>query len=201
MSIAISFDWSENRDENGESIFNLECPNTRHHEKYGLGWETEYEATKDLEGNKCKPYQGCPTCEDDSGYLAPMMNFIYPLDYDGMVNDDGADSEENRKRRIEIAEKTNCVCVENQKTGEWFLALTGGGMDLSFSIAHAYMIAQKWLPIELLSELNAGWAKCNMSNKDFKKLRVICRQQIKMEISKFRELEKKWNLPIEKIEQ
>ena len=42
MVTAINFDWSENFNENGEETFNPYCPNTAHHEKYGQGWETEY---------------------------------------------------------------------------------------------------------------------------------------------------------------
>jgi len=203
MSIGISFDWSENYNENGEAVFNLTCPNSEHHDKFGCGWETKYNATEDKNGDPCEPYEGCPCCEDDSGNLAPMMNFIYPLDYQGMVDEgyDGESRKENVERRIKIASETNCICVENQKTGEWFLTLTGGGMDLSFSIAHAYMIAQKWLPIHLLSQLSAGWCKDNMSKKDFQQLRTICREQLKNEISKFREMKQKWDIPMEKIEQ
>ena len=118
--------------------------------------------------------------------------------YDGFITND---EEKGRKIRTEIATETNCVCVENNKTGEWFLALTGGGMDLSFSIAHAYMIAQKWLPVDLLNQLSPGWCKDNLNDKVFKKLRRICREQINMEISKLKEKKQKWAIPVEKIVQ
>lgn len=190
------FDWSENMDESGESIFDLNCPNYEHHEKYGCGWETAYNATEDQKGDDCEPYQGCPCCEDDSGNLAPMMNFIYPLDYDGFITGD-----EGTQKRIKIASETNCVCVQNTKTDEWFLTLTGGGMDLSPSIAYAYVIAQKWLPLELLQELNPGWCKDTLSKEHFKELRDICMKQTENENHRFREKYDKWCLPVKKIVQ
>jgi hypothetical protein len=38
-------------------------------------------------------------------------------------------------------------------TEEYFLALTGGGMDFSQNIALAYIIAQGWIPIALAYEV------------------------------------------------
>lgn len=191
MTFAISFDWSKNYSEDGESRFNLDCPNTEHHEKYGRDWETTYEATQDLNGEKCEPYEGCQCCEDDSGNLAPMMNFIYPLDYQGLVT---------KEKQIELAQ-TNCILVQENETDDYFLTLTGGGMDLSPSIAYAFMIAQKWLPLDLINELNPGWCKCQLSEKKFKQLRNIIREQLNSEISRFKEKKQKWDLPIKKIQQ
>lgn len=195
---AISFDWSTNYDDNGESLYDLTCPNFEHHNKYGCGWETEYEATEDNEGHKCKPYQGCPCCEDDSGNLAPMMNYLYPLDYDGFIEHDKV---KGLKIRVEVASETNCVLVQNTKTDEWFLTLTGGGMDLSPSIAHAFMICQKWLPNDLLKELNPGWCKDSLDSKIFKKLRNICIEQLHRQSVTCKEQEAKWKIPIEAIKQ
>lgn len=193
MTFAINFDWSENFDQNtGEEKFILTCPNSEHHEKFGCGWETKYEATKDLKGEDCESYQGCQCCEDDSGYVAPMMNYIYPLDHQGLVTEE---------TQIEIAENTNCVLVEENSSGDYYLALTGGGMDFSPSIAHAYMIAQKWLPIGLIQDLDAGWCKCQLNEKVFKQLREIIREQIGTEVSRFKEKKQKWDLPIKEITQ
>ena len=192
MVNAISFDWSENYDENtGESRFNLDCPNTIHHEKYGYHWETAYEATQDKEGNKCEPYQGCPCCEDDSGNLAPMMNYLYPLDYQGMVT---------QEKQIELAQ-TNCILVEENSTGDYFLTLTGGGMDLSPSIAYAYYKAQKWLPLELLHELKAGWVKDSLSTEKFEELKDVIVEQLQNQVSRTQEKYAEWNKPTKEITQ
>lgn len=194
MVTAISFDWSENYDENGQSRFNLDCPNTEHHEKYGYHWETKYESTtpaKGEEGETCEPYQGCPCCEDDSGNLAPMMNYIYPLDYQGLIT---------QQTRIELAQ-TNCILVEEESTGDYFLTLTGGGMDLSPSIAYAYYKAQKWLPSAFLQEIKAGWCKDSLGKKEFEELKAVIVEQLQMEKSKVEEKFKEWNKPTKDITQ
>lgn len=198
MVNAIMFDWSENNDENGESIYDLTCPNSEHHNQYGSGWSTEYEATEDQNGNECEPYQGCQCCEDDSGYLAPMMNFLYPLDYEGFITND---KEKGEAIRIKIASETNCVLVENNKTGEWFLSLTGGGMDLSPSIAYAYYLAQKWLPLDLLQELKAGWCKDSLSSEHFEELKKVILEQLPTEKSRFEEKIQEWDKPSKEITQ
>lgn len=189
--IAINFDWSTNYNENGESRFNLDCPNTDHHEKYGRGWETQYEATQDQNGDQCEPYQGCPCCEDDSGNLAPMMNYIYPLDYQGLVT---------QEIQIELAQ-TNCMLVEENETGDYFLVLNGGGMDLSPAIAYAYFKAQKWLPLDLLHELKAGWVKDSLSSEKFEELKAVIVDQLPSHISRSQEKYAEWNKPSEEITQ
>ena len=192
MVIAISFDWSKNFDENtGESRFNLDCPNTDHHDQFGRGWETAYEATEDQNGDKCEPYQGCPCCEDDSGYLSPMMNFIYPLDYQGLVT---------KEIQIELAQ-TNCILVEEEESGDYFLTLTGGGMDLSPAIAYAYYKAQKWLPLDLLHELKAGWVKDSLSTEKFEELKAVIVEQLENQIPRTKEKFEDWSKPTKEITQ
>ena len=190
--MAINFDWSENFDENtGEQRFNLDCPNTEHHNKYGNGWDTAYEATEDTNGDKCKPYQGCPCCEDDSGYLAPMMNYLYPLDYQGMVT---------QEIQIELAQ-TNCMLVQENSTDDYYLVLNGGGMDLSPSIAWAYYKAQKWLPVSLLQELKAGWVKDSLDESKFEELKSLIIQQLQSEINKLDAQREDCSKPSEEITQ
>jgi len=192
MVTAISFDWSENYNENtGDQRFNLDCPNTNHHEKYGRGWETAYEATEDLNGDECKPYEGCPCCEDDSGNLAPMMNYLYPLDYQGLVT---------QEIQIELAQ-TNCMLVQENSTDDYFLVLNGGGMDLSPAIAWAYYKAQKWLPISLLQELKAGWVKDSLSTEKFEELKNLIVDQLSSEKSRIEEQQKDWSKPTKDITQ
>lgn len=171
MALSISVDWSEASE---RERFDLNCPNQDFHEKNGYGWENKLDK---------KNFDGCPCCEDDNGYVSPMMNYVYPLDYSGMVT---------QEKQIEIATETNCILIEETNTGDWFLALTGGGMDLSFSIAHAYMIAQKWLPKDLIEDLKPDWCKQNLPEKVYKKLRIICVQQLENESRRFLDQKKKW---------
>ena len=173
---SLSIDWSE---EGISERFDLTCPNTEYHEKNGYNYENEKS-------------EGCPACEDDSGHVAPMMNYLYPLDY---THSDIA------SRALDVALETNCVLVQNTDTEEWFLTLTGGGMDLSPSIAYAYVLAQTWIPKDLLHELKAGWCKDSLSEEKFKKLRKTIREQLKQEKHSIAEKTKEWNQKIEEITQ
>ena len=65
----------------------------------------------------------------------PVMLYAYPLN--------GRPSDE---QIIKICEETNCTVVEDTRTGGFFLALTGGGMDLSQDVAMAYIIAENYIP-------------------------------------------------------
>ncbi|NIQ17031.1 MAG: hypothetical protein GTO02_22395 [Candidatus Dadabacteria bacterium] len=169
MALSVNVDWTEDSER-----YELNCPNGKFHEENGYGWENLK--------NK-KNFDGCPCCEDDSGYLQPMMNYVYPLDYTGMVDND---------KCIEIASETNCILIEEKNTGDWVIALTGGGMDLSFDIARAFMIAQKWLPKDLIDDLRPDWCKQNMPAKEYAKLRRIVVQQLDNEIRNFTNQKKKW---------
>lgn len=82
-------------------------------------------------GNKDNSY--CHECEcypdDKRSDAEPMMNYAYPLHH-----------EPTDEEILKVIENTNCTIMENQDTGDWFLVLNGGGMDLSQSVAYAYMI-------------------------------------------------------------
>ena len=69
----------------------------------------------------------------------PMMLYAYPLEFDEL----------EEEKIIKICIETNCTVVRNVATNDLFLALTGGGMDLSQDIALAYIIAQRWVPFAL----------------------------------------------------
>lgn len=175
---SVTIDWEEARDN-----FNLDCPNTEHHERYGIEWETPYESTTDRNGDPCEEYEGCPVCEDDCGQVIPMMNYGHIITYDGMITD---------AVRLKIAKETACVLVQNNKTDRWFIALMGGGMDLSPHIAYAYFLAQKWLPLDLLEELRAEWCKIELSKEKFEELRAVVKQQSMAAASAFTDTSRNW---------
>lgn len=60
---------------------------------------------------------------EDHERWEPMMNYCYPLD---------CEPPDDWKRLV-----SNCTCVEID--GSYYLALTGGGMDLSWEICESYM--------------------------------------------------------------
>ena len=179
---AIYFDWSENfKNNEDEPKMDLECPNSEHHAKYGHGWETEYEATKDLENNECDPYMGCPCCEDDSGYINPIYNYIYPINW---VYD--------QEIQIKILKETNCSLVKNNYTNDWFICLTGCGMDLTPEIAYTYCICDKDIPHWILKALSVSYCRESLNSGQFQKLATYILQQVERDQNTFNDMMNKW---------
>ena len=112
-----------------------------------------------------------------------MMNYVYPLDHDGMVTD---------AKRTKIASETACVLVQKMETEEWFIALTGGGMNLSPDIAYAYVIAQKWLPTGFMYSLDVRYCKNELGEEQFETLRDIMEQQSRMTKEEMADMHAKW---------
>jgi endogenous inhibitor of DNA gyrase (YacG/DUF329 family) len=97
-------------------------------------------------------YIECPECgtaveEEDVAAEGPMMNYYYPVQIDDV---------EEAARLVEDWP----VCVVEFDDGETGLALTGGGMDLSWEICGAF-IALGYLPPVHFCRLPdlAGWEK------------------------------------------
>ena len=97
---------------------------------------------------------------DCEGYVCnegPMMNFWYPLpDYFADV----WEIEEAAKRLVGV----NLCIVENLDDGEYGLALTGGGMDLSWDICEAYMLLGYLPPVHFCSLPNFAGMKLTKKN-------------------------------------
>ena len=147
---AIYINWAEDSD-----FFDLGCPNTIHHIKYGFDWATAHGSTTDLAGNKCSPYQGCKICDEDSGQVEPIYNYAHIA----------ALSNYTAETRCEIAHKTDCVLVRKTSgpTDEWYIALTGCGFDATPDIAAAYLIADNAIPSYILLDLNYNYCKKTLS--------------------------------------
>jgi hypothetical protein len=119
----------------------------------------------------------CNICEDSA---QPMMNYAYPLEF-----------EPDEDKIIEVVQKTNCTVMENTQTGEFFLVLCGGGMDLSQDIALAYVICEKWLPVDLLQSV-CTQKGLSQDGEDFKRIADVIIEQAKMEGSRLTETSKTW---------
>lgn len=125
---------------------------------FGEGWDDTWETVElpyvvctarcDFVGSdgSCEDGDKCPNC---GGYLeqpscAPMMNYYYPLlDYQG-----DRDPEEDQMLLYHSA--ANVVIVRIINEGEaitYALALTGGGMDLSWDICLAYVLLGYYPPM------------------------------------------------------
>lgn len=100
----------------------------------------------------------------------PMMLYAYPL---GFEPDD--------EKIIEVCTRTNCTVVENDLTGDFFLALSGGGMDLSQDIALAYLIIQGWIPTALA--YNVSTQPClSVSEEDYLAIMKAIKTQLENQI-------------------
>lgn len=92
-------------------------------------------------------------------HFAPMMNYIYPLPDFRL---DPGDAQE----RIE---DTNCVIVLIAEDGKCpdvpYMALSGGGMDLSWDICEAYMLLGYLPPVHFCNLPNFAGKKLDETSK------------------------------------
>jgi hypothetical protein len=113
-------------------------------------------------------YSGwCEECDLYEDNCEPMMNYGYPL-Y-GVPDDD---------KILQVIQKTCLTVMENDETGECFLVLCGGGMNLSQSIAHAYLLAGQRIPDELVFEVSTQ--PClSVGKNDYIQVMRECRKELK----------------------
>ena len=172
---AIYIDWNEDCD-----FYDLGCPNTIHHAKYGFSWETAHESTTDIAGNKCSPYQGCEICENDSGQVAPIYNYAHIASL----------SDYTEETRCEIARKTACVLVRkiSGPNDEWYIALAECGFDASPDTAAAFLIADGRIPSYILLGLDYDWCKKHLSTELFSQVE----DAIKLTLRNHQALAQRW---------
>jgi len=127
-------------------------------------------------------YSGyCDECNIFEDSANPVMNYLYPLELN--------DFEENKI--LKVVKETNCTVLENQDSGEWFLALCGGGMNLSQDIAYSYIILETWIPQDLLKEV-AKQPLLSLGKKNYKKLAREVLRQLKINSDNFKQKRKEW---------
>jgi hypothetical protein len=128
--------------------------------------------TQDKDGNKDNRetnmrYSGyCEECDFSEDDCRPMMNYGYPLYY--LPDED---------KILNIVKNTCLTVMENQDTGEHFLVLCGGGMDLSQSIAYAYLLAGQRIPDELVFEV-CTQPCLSVRKKEYFQIMRACRSEL-----------------------
>jgi hypothetical protein len=147
---------------------------------YNKGWENK---GRDLIIENCKHkdksqddtnmrYSGacekCGFCEDS---CEPMMNYAYPLE---TTPDD--------EEIIEVCKRTNCTVMYKDDEDAYYLALCGGGMNLSQDIALAYNILEKWIPLDLALKVSTQDG-LSQGGKDFRQVMRACKDSIKIDIN------------------
>jgi len=110
----------------------------------------------------------------------PMMNYAYPL---ATTPDDD--------KIIELCRETCLTVVYNNDDDTYYLALCGGGMDLSQSIARAYQLIEKWIPVSLLSEI-CTQPELSVHGQDWLNMANQIRDQIQIEITRLQQTNKSW---------
>lgn len=107
--------------------------------------------------------------EEDPDLGIPMMNYAYPIEhFDG-----------NESIIKKVNEQTACCIVYDTEEEEYYLALTGGGMDLSQDIAKAYMIVQGFIEWDLLDEVYL-YSPLSVSKFWYKKILREAKRQYKI---------------------
>lgn len=150
------YDWSRGYGEEWTSYAgeHLDCDNTIEcPECDGTGDLDEQGDCPDCDGNGTRicPFDGvalvrsglieCPECgnEYESDSDAPMMNYFYPLSEYGISEDDAVKLEGLSLCLVRFHESYGDHYDSDDSLPEYALALTGGGMDLSWDIAEGYM--------------------------------------------------------------
>ena len=179
---SISVDWSTER----EQYIN-------HGAKAIYLKETE-KLEKCKHGNK--ESDSCSECNcyprDSERDEEPMMNYVYPLS-----------NEPDEEAILKVSEETSCTIVEKkykdddfgEGNGDYFLALCGGGMDLSQSIGLAYIYAQGWIPDSLAFEISKQEG-LNLSGLEYRKVMRECSERMKLTSNSYKRAEKEFKQAI-----
>jgi len=143
---------------------------------YESGWEN---VGRSIARENCTHFDDDGSCNnmDYSGYCEkcgfyedscePMMSFAYPLE-----------TEPENDAILEVCQKTNCTVMYNTEEDRHYLALCGGGMDLSQDIAFAYLICEKWIPFDLATQV-CTQPDLSISGKNFRKVMRAVRSSLK----------------------
>jgi len=123
----------------------------------------------------------------DSHY--PMMLYAYPLNWEPEDN-----------KIIEVCTTTNLTVVQDEETGDFFLALSGGGMDLSQDVALAYLIIEGRIPIALAINVNTQ-PELSVYGKNWLKVMRAIKKELRNEAHNCRHHIRKINVDIKRFKE
>lgn len=158
---------------------NVLIENCKHHNK-----ETGKDETT------ARYYDYCEKCDFSEDSAIPIMNYLYPLELDNFDED----------KILKVVQETNCTVLENTDSGEWFLALCGGGMDLSQDIGYSFIILETWLPDDLLQSV----AKQPLLSLGSKKYKILAKQiirQLNMRAGQYKLRAKEWKESLKSLKE
>jgi len=127
-------------------------------------------------GNATQEY--CHDCnvypEDKRNANYPAINYAYPLF-----------SEPDEEKIARVCEETACTVVYNLQDDNYYLALTGGGMDFSQSIALAYIICDGCIAWELLNDVSISGA-FSVSEQEYQTILKEMERQLSTSIDTYK---------------
>lgn len=179
---SISVDWSEEMDKwenHGRNAIEENCTH-----------KTQDKNSTEENRETNMRYSGyCEECGFHEDTAIPMMNYAYPLSF-----------EPDDEKILEVVKKTNLTVMEKESSGEYFLALTGGGMDLSQDVALAYMIAQGSIPFALVNNVSTQ-PELSVGGSDWLKVARRIKKELRFEIRNSKESLKKWNEAVKQFKE
>lgn len=166
-----------------------------------VDWEAEYDKWQNVgqevmrefyeEHPKAAAKDGHELQDGEVKYLdevldefTPMMMYAYPLTIDPTFDS-------GKEKIIKVCRNLPLTVMHKEDDDTYYLALTGGGMNLSQSIARAYQILQTWIPVALLAEISKQ-PNLSVYGKEWIRMARQIRKQIKMEIHRLQRDNKEW---------
>ncbi len=162
MVIAHNIDWHDEYKHNPEKWLN----HGRRVAEYNCQHYTQDKDSQDRKAANMLYSGWCRECDFYEDSCDPMMNYGYPL-Y-GLPDD---------SKILKIIKETCLTVMENSDTQEYFLVLCGGGMDLSQSIAYAYLLAGQRIPDELVFQV-CTQPCLSIGRKEYFQVMEACKEQL-----------------------
>ena len=172
---SITIDWSEEYKNDYEKWENL----GRNIIKDNCKHKTQ-DKSEDKETNMI--YSGyCEECgfSEDSCY--PMMNYGHILI-----------TKPKNEDILKVVQNTNCTVMYDTINDLYYIALTGGGMDLSQDIALSYVWLENWIPEDLIKNVckQKGFS---IGKEHFEILKSAIMEQSKDYQDNYKRLHKEWS--------
>ena len=126
----------------------------------------------------------CP-CLCDNGRVIPVSTTLYMVDEDYYCN---------REMRIAVASQTSCVLLQDEDLGKWGIGLRRSNKDMTYDITYAYMLVQKWLPVDILLTLRSKreYVEKSLTPEKFERLRDTVFEQCENTIGSLDTIKEKW---------
>jgi len=163
VNYAIDVDWSNYYDSGWENVGRDILRNSCSH--YDADESNKKEEDNDNKTSNVDYQDYCEECEISEDSCEPMMNYAYPLET--------VPSDEDILKVV----KETCLTIM-EKDGSYYLALCGGGMNLSQSIGLAYVLIENWIPKDLIGEISKQKG-LSVSGENWKLLRSKVIEQLK----------------------